>query len=175
MLALGWSDDSVATTRAAGSREAALAWFRHADLARADAPAVREHGWTGPLPERFTVWRGGAGSPEEVAAGLAWTLDRGLALGWAAELSRAGRGAPVVLRREASRGEALFRGRPHEREVVLPPGPGWRVDTADRAAILFAGPRHVAGSRREALAAHAAWGSRFPTWRSFFGSAELPA
>jgi hypothetical protein len=152
-----------------------LAWFRHADFARADAPAVRKHGWTGLLPETFTAWRGGTGSPGDVAAGLAWTLDRGLALGWAAALSRVGRATPVVLRREASRAEALFRGRAYEREVVLPPGRGWRVDTADRPGILFAGPRDTARRRREALATHAAWGSRFPTWRSFFGSVELPA
>ena len=88
-----------------------------------------------------------------MAAGLAWTLDRGLALGWAAAMSRAGRAAPVV----------------------LAPGPGWRVDTSDRAGIMFAGTRDTARRRGEALKAHAAWGSRFPTWHSLFGTAELPA
>ncbi len=59
--------------------------------------------------------------------------------------------------------------------MVLPPGGGWRVDTADREAILFAGLRRRVKSYKEASAADADWFSRFPTWHSLFGTAELPA
>lgn len=61
--------------------------------------------------------------------------------------------------------------------MVLPPAvPGARrVDTADRAGIMSAGERHIARVRREAVAAHAARGSRSPTRQALFGSAGLPA
>ncbi len=60
--------------------------------------------------------------------------------------------------------------------VLPPPTPAaWRVDTADRAGIVFAAKRYRAGAHRDASAADAAWFSRFPTWHSLFGAAELPA
>ena len=81
----------------------------------------------------------------------------------------------MVLRREASRAEALFYHPAGMREVLLPLGGDWRVDTADRAGIVFAGKRYRRVIHREDCAAGDAWNARFPTWQSLFGTAELPA
>ena len=49
------------------------------------------------------------------------------------------------------------------------------MDTADRAGIMFVGKRDTPALRSRIIAEHTAWVSRFLTWQSLFGTAELPA
>lgn len=110
------------TLVASVGRERLALWFARADFRGELVPMLAPYCRIDELPERFTVWRGGRGSPAEVLErGTSWTVDRTVAR-WYAERRQSSvphHGEPVVLRREAARAVVLAR---FHDEVLLEPG-----------------------------------------------------
>ncbi len=117
LLEKGWRLWGGALALVLGSREPVVEWFRYADFSDVTLPWMRQ--WCGLhlLPARpLILWRGGRGSPAEVADnGMSWTPSRPVAghyallqgRGYDLFQGRGDPGPPILLRRRAARDEAL--------------------------------------------------------------------
>ncbi len=144
--------------------------FRYADYGDVTLPWMR--GWSGLhlLPSRaFLLWRGGRGAPAEIAnSNMSWSLSRPAAAWFALLTVRSPDDAlrpPVLLRRRATRDQALAYFATREREVVMPdPGP-YTLETPGSAAL-----ERLAGTLREGPV-HGRFGDlgREESWQGWTG------
>ncbi len=145
LLEKGWRLWGGALALVLGSREPVVEWFRYADFSDVTLPWMRQ--WCGLhlLPARpLILWRGGRGSPAEVADnGMSWTPSRPVAghyallqgRGYDLFQGRGDPGPPILLRRRAARDEALAYFASWDREVVVPDAGSYASEAPGVAAL----------------------------------------
>jgi hypothetical protein len=128
--------------------------------ARVDDPLPIMKGLYGlwDLADTFTAYRGGRGTPDEIARrGLSWSLRRWPASSYALRAeawSMPLHGAPVILRRLVRREEVLCRIKANDEIILSGSGP-YEIETTDEAeiqALYDAGKGELETSEAEAEA-----------------------